>query len=62
MLPYVGGAHAEYSHAIKENKKTQTAGENWEQERCRFNIDLKNLQRAKTESMTVYGKEMNKQD
>ena len=62
FLPYVGGTHAKYSHAIKENKKTQTADEKWEQEQCRLNIDLKNAKRAKTELMAAHGKEMNKHD
>ena len=62
LLLYVQRAHAEYSHALEENKKTQTAGEKQKQEQCRLNNKLKNTKRSKTESMTAHGKEMNKHD
>ena len=56
------GARAEYSYALEENKKMQTAGEKWKQEQHRLNRELKNAKRAKTESMTAHGTEMNKHD
>ena len=60
LLLYVQRAHAEYSHALEENKKMQMAGEKWKQEQCRLNNKLKNTKRSKTEPMTAHGKEMNK--
>ena len=36
------GAHAEYSHALDENKNTQTAGEKRKQERRMLNNELIN--------------------
>ena len=62
MLPYVQGAHVEYSQALGENNKMETAGEKWKQNRRRLNNELKNAKRAKTESMTAHGKEMKKHD
>ena len=41
LLSYVQGAHAEYSHALEENKKMETAGEKRKQERRRLNNELK---------------------
>lgn len=34
LLSYVWGAHAEYSHALEENKKTKIAGKKQKQESC----------------------------
>ena len=53
FLSYVQGAHAEYSHVLEGNKKTQTAGEKRKQERHRLNNKLKNAKRAKTECITA---------
>ena len=36
LLSYVRGAHAEYSRALKDNKKTQMAGEKQKQEQRRL--------------------------
>ena len=62
LLSYVQGNHAEHSNALEENKKMQKAGKRLNQEQCRLNNDLKNAIRAKTESMTADGKEMDKHD
>ena len=62
LLPYVQGAHVEYSQALGENNKMESAGEKWKQNRRRLNNELKNAKRAKTESMTAHGKEMKKHD
>ena len=62
LLLYVQRAHAEYSHALEENRKMQTAGKKRKLEQCGLNNKLKNTKRSKTESMTAHGKEMNKHD
>ena len=61
-MAYVQGAHAEYIHALEENKKTQMTGKKQNQERCRLNNKLKNAKRTKKQSMTAHRKEMNKYD
>ena len=60
LLLYVQRAHAEYSHALEENRKMQTAGKKRKLEQCGLNNKLKNTKRSKTESMTAHGKEVNK--
>ena len=48
LLSYVQETHAEYLHALEENKKMWMTGKKQKQEWCRFDNQLKNLKRAKT--------------